>query len=627
LQAFAEAAAATATWPTALRVLISSGEQLRVTPQIRRLCAGSPGVLLENQYGPTETHVAASYPMTCPPDDMPLLSPIGTAIDGVTLTVLGPDLRPVQPGVTGEIYIGGVCLALGYEGRPDLTAERFVEVGDASITMYRTGDLGRQLPSGDLVYLGRLDTQVKVRGFRVECAEVELAIKRLYDKEIRAAAVVECRLDAIDSVLVAYLVGDRDAVDQGEIRGCLRNLLPDHMIPTRIVWIDELPLTTSGKRDDGALRELLVPNDTVSATGVEPRNDLERAIADIMAEFAGIAVFGTDTNFFDAGGTSIGAMRVAMAIERNWEVEIPAGLFVAAPTPGALARLVASGGAVRTFDPIVTLRSSGRRTPLFLVHPIGGNVLCYLNLVKHLPGDLPVYALQAAGSQAGTVPLRSMSDLAESYISAIRRVRPEGPYNIGGWSFGGYVAVEMARQLADEELAHLVLLDTFALDDGPRASIDESDLVNWFFAEMMWHGHSTRQILPALTDDSADHDARFASILRYAIEAGIVPTEASQKLIRRLYDIFHANYEATLNYRHEPLDRDITLLKSVEEMPAVAAHVHRIVGTGFSSATNGWERLKPRSLTVVDVPGDHLSMMSDDANIATVATKLEAMLR
>ena len=132
--------------------------------------------------------------------------------------------------------------------------------------------------------------------------------------------------------------------------------------------------------------------------------------------------------------------------------------------------------------------------------------------------------------------------------------------------------------------------------------------------------------LPTLGHDGADRDALFDSILRQAIEAKIVPAESSPQLIRRLYEIFRANYEATLNYRHEPLDRDITLLKSAERMPADAEHVHRVVGTSFTSPTNGWERLTPRSLTVIDVAGDHLSMMSE-ANIADVAAKLEAALQ
>ena len=203
------------------------------------------------------------------------------------------------------------------------------------------------------------------------------------------------------------------------------------------------------------------------------------------------------------------------------------------------------------------------------------------------------------------------------------RVTPHGPYNVGGWSFGGYVAVEMARQLAEDELAHLILLDTIALGDGPRKEVAESDLVTWFFAELLWHAHGMDASEMTLSYSGADRDALFDSILHQAIEAGIVPADSSPQLIRRLYEIFRANYEAALNYRHEPLDRDITLLKSIEHLPADAEQVHRIVGSIFTSSTNGWERLAPRSLTVIEVAGDHLSMMSEP-NIADVAAKLES---
>ena len=182
-------------------------------------------------------------------------------------------------------------------------------------------------------------------------------------------------------------------------------------------------------------------------------------------------------------------MRVVMAIARTWDVEIPLDAFVAAPTPAHLASLIAAGGPVRTFDPIVALRTSGDRPPLFLVHPMGGNVLCYLDLVKHLPVDQPVYALQAAGAEPGATPLRTMSDLAASYHRGDSQSARHGPYNIGGWSFGGYVAVEMARQLADEELARLILLDTTALGDGPHPVVAESDLITWFFGELLLEAH------------------------------------------------------------------------------------------------------------------------------------------
>jgi len=197
---------------------------------------------------------------------------------------------------------------------------------------------------------------------------------------------------------------------------------------------------------------------------------------------------------------------------------------------------------------------------------------------------------------------------------------------VGGWSFGGYVAIEMARQLHEHELAHLILLDTIALGDGPREEVSESDLITWFFAELLWYGHRMDPSGMTLSSNGADPDTLFDSIFHQAIDCGIVPSDSSPRLIRRLYDIFRANYEAVLNYRHEPLDRDITLLKSSERMPVDAEQVHHIVGSSFTSSTNGWERLAPRSLTVINVAGDHLSMMSEP-NIADVAAKLEAALQ
>jgi amino acid adenylation domain-containing protein len=624
LQAFAEAACATAARLDSLRVIVNVGEQLRVTPEIRRLCSGIPGVVFENQYGPTETHEVASYTLNGPPEDFPVLPPIGSPIDGATIRLLDADLRPVAPGTRGEIFIGGRCLALGYESRPELTAERFVTVGELGERMYRTGDLGVQLPSGDLVYLGRADTQVKVRGFRIECAEVESALTSLNDAAIRAVAVVPKDLGSTDSTLVAYLVGDAESADVVAIRSRLRAVLPAYMVPAHFEWLEKFPLTPSGKRDDKALRELPLAVTATPSAGTVPLSAHERAVADIMAEFAGAVDFAVDTDFFDAGGTSIGAMRVVMAIARTWGVQIGLDAFAAEPTPAHIAGMIAAAGSTRAFDPIVALRTSGDRPPLFLVHPIGGNVLCYLALVKHLPADQPVYALQAAGVAPGETPLRTMSELAASYLAAMRRTHPEGPYIVGGWSFGGYVAVEMARQLADEDLARLVLLDTTVIN-GPGVDISENDMLTAFFGELLLEAHGGNATELRRELDATDHDVTFESALRYATVAGIVPAGSPPKLIRRLYEIFCANYEATLNYRHEPLDRDITLLRSIEDLPVELAQAHGVVGSMFASPTNGWELLAPRSLRVVEVAGDHLSMMSEPC-VVDVAAKLAGEL-
>ena len=186
LKAFAESALIAELPLPALRVVVSSGEQLRITPEIRKWCRANPQLLLENQYGPTETHVVTSYTLSGPPQDYPTLPPIGRPIDGVMLQLLDQDRRPVPDGSTGEIWLGGTCLAQGYERRADLTAERFSAV--EGIPMYRTGDLGTRLSNGEIAYLGRTDRQVKVRGYRVECAEVENAVLSLGDNVIRSGS-------------------------------------------------------------------------------------------------------------------------------------------------------------------------------------------------------------------------------------------------------------------------------------------------------------------------------------------------------------------------------------------------------------------------------------------------------
>jgi hypothetical protein len=200
------------------------------------------------------------------------------------------------------------------------------------------------------------------------------------------------------------------------------------------------------------------------AQGYEKRPGL--TAPGLLAEFAGVADLAVDASFFDAGGTSIGATRVSMTIAKRWGVDLLLRTFLAAPTARQLAGVIRSRNAIRTFDPVVPLRESGDQPPLFLVHPIGGNVFCYRELVKHLPGDRPVYGLQAAGAEPGTEPLTSMESLAASYIRAIRRVHPAGACHIAGWSFGGYVAVEIARQLEDTEVSTVTLLDTIAMGDG-----------------------------------------------------------------------------------------------------------------------------------------------------------------
>ncbi|MEU3712880.1 amino acid adenylation domain-containing protein [Streptomyces catenulae] len=629
-QQLAETASALGLAPRHLKALISSGEQLRVTDEIRRLCAAVPGVLLENQYGPTESHVVTSFTMTGDPAAFPALPPIGSAIDGSRALVLDSRMRPVAPGVKGEIHLGGACLADGYVGQPELTDERFVPDphGAPGERLYRTGDLGFTLPGGDIVCLGRADSQVKVRGYRIEPSEVELAITSFAARTqgLSEAAVVARRREGNDTFLAAFLVGDPDRADVEVLDKQLRTVLPDYMVPSHYEWLDALPLTPSGKRNDAALREMpLTAGDTRDTTA--PRDEYEQVLAEIVAGQLQLPSLGVFENIFDLGGTSLTAMRLVVVIEQRYGVHVPLSEFVSAPTVADLAEKLRSGGATTTFDPLVPIRPNGTRRPMFFVHPMGGNVLCYVRFAKYLPDDQPFFALQAAGVDPGTEPLRSVEEIAASYIAAIRRVQPSGPYVIGGWSFGGFVAFEIARQLraAGEELHRLVLLDTTALNPGRRLTTGDDALLGWFFWELLWlqrGGDSPLEVIPA---GLTTLDEKFDFIAQLAIDEGVLPAGSTGAVVRRLFHVYEANWRAAFAYRPEVVEQDMVLIHASEPLPDVLNSMHTAIESLHKDPTNGWRERTSGEFTVLDVPGDHLTIM-EEPHIAHMVRKITELI-
>ncbi|WP_441246900.1 amino acid adenylation domain-containing protein [Kitasatospora sp. McL0602] len=612
LQQLAETSAALGLLPRALRVIVSAGEQLRVTPEIRRFCAAlpAPGVILENQYGPTETHIATGYQLPGPPADFPALPPIGTAVDGSSVHVLDGQLRPLPPGATGEIHLSGDCLADGYENRPELTAERFVTLPDG-VRAYRTGDLGHTLPGGAVVCLGRTDAQVKIRGFRIEPAEVELALTAT--PAARAAGVTEAAVVAVGdgpaAALVAYLVAPEGAVDLDAVRRDLRAGLPGHMVPTHLECLPALPRTPSGKRADAVLRAR--PLTRRPAGRPEQLSPLERQLAELAAEILGLPDVGRDDDLFDLGATSLTAMRLVVRIEQRTGVAVPVSALTAAPTVARLATLVGSAGP--GFDPLVPLRTTGSRPPIFLAHPTGGNVLCYLPLARALPPDQPLYGFQAAGATPGTVPLRSVPEIARSYVAAMRRVRPHGPYTVGGWSFGGHIAFEMAAQLraVGEEVAEVVLIDSDALDPAAAPeSVDGLSLMTWFFWELLWldgGGAVPEQAFGELHDEGE----AFERIRELAVSTGLLGADDSDAVLRGVFEMFRANWEALIGWRPQPAAQDLLLIRAEGSLPEVLKPVHRIAGSLYQASDNGWGRLTTGQVRVVDVPGDHMQLVQD----------------
>jgi amino acid adenylation domain-containing protein len=366
LQHLAEACEAEGIVPRDLREVITAGEQLKITPPIERLFAKLDGCRLDNHYGPTETHLATMWRLETAAGEWPRLPPIGGPIANAQVYVLDAHYRLLPPGVVGELYIGGEELARGYFNRPDQTAERFIPnpfSGEAGARMYKTGDLVRHADQGRLVYIGRSDRQVKVRGFRVEVGEIEATLK--LHRDVRQAVVTDWALEDGRKVLAAYVVAiaGASATLTGELKGLLRDHLPEYMVPAWFTWMDQLPMLPNGKVDRRALPP---PDRTVHIDDYRnARTPVEEVLCGIWEQVLGREGVLADDDFFDLGGHSLLATQLMSRVRHSFRVEVPLRLLFEQPTPARLAQVVeAEMRAGREPLPPVRPRVSGANAPL-----------------------------------------------------------------------------------------------------------------------------------------------------------------------------------------------------------------------------------------------------------------------
>ena len=412
--------------------------------------------VLLNLYGSSE--VAAD--VTCyqvPEGFNDPVVPVGRPIANTQVYVLDKERNSVPTGVAGELFVGGDGLARGYVGQPLLTAEKFVAnpFSDHDARLYRTGDLARYRADGALELLGRLDDQLKVRGVRIEPGEVEVVLAT--HPAVKQTAVI-----ARDDHLVAYIVARAGAVLTGsELKRFAQVRLPEYAVPDTVINIDALPLTASGKI---ARRSLPAPERAhlTPASVCGPRTMTEARLADLWADTLGLARVGIHDNFFDLGGHSLLAVRLFAAVERTFVRKLPLSALFEAPTVAQFAELLERP---TTRNPsLVPIQVSGRRPPFFCVHAVDGEVLVFGQLARHLGSDQPFYALHPGELEAGAQGPVSVESLAAHYLNEIMTVAPDGPFLLGGYSSGGNVAYEMARQLSGQQhnVGLVALFDTSA---------------------------------------------------------------------------------------------------------------------------------------------------------------------
>ncbi|TDP44469.1 non-ribosomal peptide synthetase [Zavarzinia compransoris] len=421
--------------------------------QMRRL-----GHKVVNLYGPTETTIWSTATALDGDDlDNP---PIGRPVWNTTVHVLDKSLQRVPVGVPGDLYIGGLGIADGYLGRPELTAERFIANPYGAGRIYQTGDIARWREDGVLEYLGRSDFQIKIRGFRVEAGEVEAAL--LAVPGIERAVVVLREEAGKGRMLVGYLVGR--VPEQAELRRLLAERLPDYMIPGAFVTLDALPLNVNGKIDRAALP---APEWQDRSGYTAPRTPTEEMLASLWAEIFGLEKVGVYDNLFDLGGDSIAAARMISTLQARFAVEIPLGAVFTKPTIAGLAEEIEKAADHDPFKPVLTLQAAGHLAPLFCIHPVVGLGWSYATLLRHVK-DRPVHVLQVPGLSSPAPLFDGIPAMARSYLAAIRAIRPQGPYHLLGWSFGGLVAQEITRllQAEGETVAFLCMLDSYPYVQG-----------------------------------------------------------------------------------------------------------------------------------------------------------------
>ncbi|MFD1334936.1 amino acid adenylation domain-containing protein [Oceanobacillus iheyensis] len=421
---------------------------------------------LINMYGITETTVHVSYlELNEEIIDQQGNSLIGTNIPDLEIYILDDFLQPVPIGVTGEMYVAGGGLARGYLNQSSLTASRFVAnpFGEAGSRMYKTGDLAKWLDDGTIDYIGRSDHQVKIRGYRIELGEVNAHI--ISHESIKEAATTVLNQHG-DNQLVSYIVTDKEVRD-ADLKAYIASFLPGYMIPSTFVHIDRIPLTAHGKLDT---KNLPLPDYTVNVTGEGPRTPSEELLCELFKEILHLDEVGIHDSFFDLGGHSLLAVTLMNRIRELFGKELGIGVLFEAPTVAELVHVLdGDNDTSSSLDMLLPLRKSGSELPLFCVHPAGGLSWCYAGLMSTLGPEFPIYGLQARGISEAEAKPDSLVEMAQDYIAEMKRVQPEGPYRVLGWSLGGNVAhaITVELQKLGDEVELVFIMDSYPSDFVP----------------------------------------------------------------------------------------------------------------------------------------------------------------
>jgi amino acid adenylation domain-containing protein len=578
------------------------------------------GRRLFNGYGPTESTVCASIGLCEPNGKKPA---IGQPLPNIRIYILDTNHQPLPPGIPGELCIAGIGLARGYLNRSELTNEKFIhiELFGKKERIYKTGDLARWDFAGNLEYLGRIDEQIKLRGFRIELHEIETIL--LQHSAVKEA-IVTLYKTANNQSLIAYVTGINDDLPT-QLKKYLKLRLPDYMIPTQIIRLDKLPLTTNGKVNRQALP---TPNSIVTSLTEPPRNTVEQQLAQIWSAVLECQNMGIHDNFFDLGGHSLLAIKLLNNIHQVFNQQLSLSSLFQNPTIAQLAEQLSNPEIQQPNSNLLLLQPQGNATPLFCLPGANGHGFYFRDLAINLGTQRPIYALETPGRDGSSPLPNSVATHASQLINLLRQQQPKSPYILVGYSSGCAVAFEMASQLEQqgETVSLLVILDA-GLVSQPKFFTDKTEL-DW-----IWQLIRRIEVLKGVSlglkyDDlvaQPDDKARWDLAAEYLHRKNILPEHSTLSLLKtnmkvmKVLTLNYANYRPT-----HPISAPIVLFRAQEVKDIVLQEIQAF--SNYDLPDWGWQVYTKKPVQVISVPGNHGQMLYEP-NVQILAKSLHYLIQ
>ncbi len=606
--------------PTTYQMLLDSGWSKKLP--IKIWCCGEmlPAKLakelidrsdeLWNLYGPTEVTIFSSCKHI--KDEETIIS-VGPPIANMQYYIVDEQRNLLPPNTIGEIAIGGDGVGKGYLGKPELTEAKYIPnvfSTKKGAIMYLSGDIGKLLPSNEVMCLGRIDHQVKVRGHRIEIGEIEHTLTSI--KGIKSAIVL-----AKNDILVAFIVVDYEITKEIDAirlwRNELASQLPSFMVPHVFHILDEMPRTLNDKVDRKTLFDYK-SNSENEEEYTSARTENEKLVAEIWQDILKKDRIDIFSNFFEMGGHSIMALNVMIKIEKKTGKRIPLSALFQHSTVEKFAKLLNVENHI-TSDHLVPIKPNGTKTPLFIVHGAGLNILNFAHVINHFDEDQPIYGFQGIGPNGYDNWFKSIEEMAAHYVDSIIKVNPKGPYAIAGFSFGGIVAFEMARQLKEQgkRVSIIALLDTYVDSSYYYPTYSQKQLVRYYDRT-----YRRLDYLKGMLTSWSSLKLRVGSKKEYILKKyfGLkdVMTEQEALALEKFVEASRHVKKIVDRYHLTPQHFEVELFRAKDNLNYKLDSTHL-----------GWKKAALKGVNIHNITGNHLSIVAPP-NDKTVARMLQAIL-